>query len=71
MIGSLAKIIITSNSFKIVLGYIGKIWRKSRCVYYGFIGCELYIVFTPLPRNASFIIVKHSCVREELSDVNK
>ena len=25
--------------------------------------------FTPLPRNASFLIVNHSCVREELSDV--
>ena len=25
--------------------------------------------FTPLPRNASVPIIKHSCVREELSDV--
>ena len=28
-----------------------------------------YLFFTQLPCNASFLIVKHSCVREELSDV--
>ena len=69
MIDQLSQIIRASNSFKIVLGYIGKIWRKSRCVYYDFIGCELYIVFTPLPRNASFLLKKHSCARGELGDV--
>ena len=26
-------------------------------------------MFTPLPLNVSFLIVKHTCVREELSDV--
>ena len=31
---------------------------------------DIYL-FTPLPLNASSLIVKYSCVREELSDLNK
>ena len=29
---------------------------------------NISLSFTPLPRNTSFLIVKHSCAREELSD---
>ena len=69
MIGLLAKIIRTSNSFKNVLRYFGKVWRKLNLCILWFDWLIALYIFTPLPRNASFLIVKHSCVREELSDV--
>ena len=71
MIGLLAQIIRASNSFKSVLRYFGKVFRKSNLCILQFDWLRDLYFFTPLPRNASFLIVKHSCVREELSDVNK
>ena len=69
MIGTLAKIIRTSNSFKNVLRYLGKVWHKSNlCILLFYWLIALYI-FTPLPHNTIFLIIKHSCVREELSDI--
>ena len=71
MIGLLSKITTTSDSFKTVLRYFGKVWRKSNvCIIRFYWLIDLYL-FTLLSRNASFLIVKYSCVREELSDVNK
>ena len=69
MIGPLAKIIITSNSFKIVLRYFGKVWRKSNFFRLWFDWLIALYLFTQLPHNASFLIVKNSGVREEFSDV--
>ena len=69
MIGPLAKIISTSNSFKIVLIYFGKVWLKSNLCILLFYWLIYLFLFSPLPLNASFLIVKHSCVREELIDV--
>ena len=71
MIGLLAKINRTSNSFKNVIRYFGKIWHKSNLWILWFDWLIALYIFTLLTRNASFIIIKHSCVREELSDVNK
>ena len=69
MISPLAKIIRTSNLFQNVPIYFCKVWRMSKlCILWFDWLLSLYI-FTPLPRNTSFLIVKHSCVREELSDV--
>ena len=71
MIGPLAEFVTASNSFKIVQRYFGKVLRKSNvCIlqFYWLIG--LYL-FMSLVRNASFLIVKNSGVREEVSDVNK
>ena len=71
MIGLLAKIIRTSKNFKNVLRYFGKVWLKSNlCILWIDWLIALYL-FTPLTCNASFLIVKHSCIREELSDVNR
>ena len=67
----LTKIIITSNSSKNVLRYFGKVWLESSLWILWFDWLIALYLFTPLPRNASFLIFKHSCVREELSDVNK
>ena len=69
MIGPLAKIIITLNLYKTFLRYFGKVWRKLNLCILSFYWLIALYIFTPLPRNASFLIVKHSCVREELSDV--
>ena len=69
MIGPLAKIIITSNSFNNLLRYFVKVWRKSNlCILWFDFLIDLYH-FTPLPCNTIFLIVKHSCVREEPSYV--
>ena len=69
MIGLLAKIIRTSNLIKNVLRSYGKVWRKSNFCILWFYWLIYFYIFNPLPRNASFLILKHSCVREELSDV--
>ena len=69
MIGPLAQIIRTANLFKTFLRYFCKVSRKLNfCILWFDWLIDLYI-FTPLPYNTSFIIVKHGCVREELSDV--
>ena len=69
MIGLLTKIIRTSYLFKNVLRYFGKVWRKSNfCILWLDWLIDIYI-FTPLPCNPIFLIIKHSCVRKELSDV--
>ena len=69
MIGLLTQIIITSYSFKNVLRYFCKVWCKSNlCILWFDCSIALYL-FTPLPHNENFLIVKHSCSREELSDV--
>ena len=71
MIGPLAQITRASNSFKIVLRYFGKVRRKSNVRIIRFDWLTVLNILTSLPHNASFLIVKQSCVREELSDVNK
>ena len=71
MIGPLAKFVRASNLFKIVLRYFGKVRRKSNVCIIRFDWLMALYLFTLLPRNASFIIVKNSGVREELSDFNK
>ena len=71
MIGPLAKFVRTSNSFKIVLRYFGKVRRKSNVCIIRFDWLIALYLFTLLPRNESFLIIKSSGVREELSDVNK
>ena len=38
-------------------------------MYIAILLVDISISFTQLPRNASFLIVKHNCVREKLSDV--
>ena len=69
MIGPLAKFFRASNLFKIVLKYFVKVWRKSNvCIIWFDWLIPLYF-FTLLTQNASFLMVKKSCVREELSDV--
>ena len=63
MIGPLAEFVTASNSFKIVQSYFGKVYRKSNVCIIQFnwlIG--IYLVLS-LVRNASFLIVKSSCVR--------
>ena len=71
MIGLLAKFVRSSNSFKIVLRYFGKVWRKSNvCIIRFDWLIDLYL-FISLVHNTSFPVVKKSCVREELSDVKK
>ena len=71
MIGPLAKFVRASNLFKIVLRYFGKVWRKSNLCIIKFDWLVALYLFTLLPRNASFLIVKNSVVREELIDFNK
>ena len=71
MIGLLAKFVRASNSFKIGYRYFGKVWRKSNVCIIRFDWLIALYLFTLLHRNASFLIVKNSCVKEEVSDVNK
>ena len=69
MIGPLSKITRTSNYFKNVLIYFGKVWRKSNfCIWLFDWLISLYLL-SLLTCNASFLTVKNSCVREEHSDV--
>ena len=58
MIGPLAKMITTSNSFKIVLKYFGKVWRKSNVCIIKFDWLIALHIFTLLVCKASFLIVK-------------
>ena len=69
MISKLAKIIITSDSSKNILRCFCKVWCKSNLCIFLFYWLIALQLFNPLPCNAIFLIVKHSCVREELSDV--
>ena len=63
-------IVRSAFSCKTVLRYFGKVRHKSnvRVIQYDWL-IVLYN-FIPLVRIASFLIVKNSCVREELTDVN-
>ena len=58
MIGPLAKFARASNSFKIVLIYFGKVWRKSNVCIIRFDWLIALYLFTLLTRNTSFLIVK-------------
>ena len=58
MIGPLSKIIRTLNSFKNVLRYFGNVWRESGLYILWFDWLIALYLFTPLPHNASFLIVK-------------
>ena len=69
MIGTLAKIIKTSNLFQNVKRYSDKVLHKSIFCIFWFEWLIALYLFTPLPCNAIFLILKHRCVREELSDV--
>ena len=69
MIGPLAEFVTASNLFKIVLRYFVKVQVKSnvRILRFNWLIC-LYL-FMSLVCIASFLIVKNSCVREELIDL--
>ena len=69
MIGPLDQFVTASNSFKIVQRYFGKVSRKSNVRILRFNWLIGLYLFLSLVCNASFLIVKNSCVREELSDV--
>ena len=69
MIGPLAKFVTASNSFKIVQRYFGKVKRKSNVYILRFNWLIGIYLFMSLVRNASFLIVKNSCVREEIVDL--
>ena len=71
MIGPLAKFVTASNLFKIVLRDFGKVWRKSNVCIIGFDWLIDLYIFTLLHCYAIFLIVKNSCVGEEVSDINK
>ena len=71
MIGPLTKIFRASNLFKFFLRYFGKVRRKSNMWIIQFYWLIALYLFTLLPHNMSFLIVKNCCVREEVSDVNK
>ena len=70
MIGPLAELRHSAFLCKKVLRYFGKVRHKSnvRIIQYDWL--ILIYIFIPLVRIASFLIVKNSCVREELTDVN-
>ena len=69
MIGSLAKTIRNTNLFKNVPRYFGKVRRQSTLCILLFDWWIYLFLFTPRPHNAIFLLFKHSCVREELSNV--
>ena len=71
IIGPLAKFVKASNSFKTFLRYFGKVWRKSNVCIIRFYWLIALYIFISLVPNASFLIVKNSSGREEVSDVNK
>ena len=64
MIGPLAKIIRTSNLFKTVLRLFCKVWHNPNFFIFWFDWLIALYLLTSLPRNTSFLIIKHSCVRE-------
>ena len=70
VIGPLAALRHCAFLCKKVLRYFGKVWHQSnvRIIHYDWL-IVLYI-FIPLVRIASFLIIKKSCVTEELTDVN-
>ena len=63
MIGPLSKIFRASNLFKIVLRYFGKVWHKPNVCIIRFDWLISLYIFTPLPCNASFLIVIFLCQR--------
>ena len=71
MIGLLAALRHCAFSCKMVLRYFGKVRHQSnvRIIKYDWL-ISLYL-FISLVRIASFVIVKNSGVREELTDVKK
>ena len=69
MIILLTKTVRTSNSFKIILWYFGKVWHKSNVCIKWFDWLIDFYLFTPLSLNASFLIVKNNCAKEEIIDV--
>ena len=71
MISTLSQIIRDSKKIKTILRYFSKVWRKSNLCILRFDWLTALYIFNPLPCNASFLIVKKSCVRDELSDVKK
>ena len=58
MIGPLARFVRASNPFKTFLRCFGKVRRKSNVCIIRFEWLIALYIFTLLPRNASFIIVK-------------
>ena len=70
MIGPLVKFVRASNSFKIVLKYFGKVWRKSN-VFNTILLVTRSLSFYLITSQREFSNRKKSCVKEELSDVNK
>ena len=69
MIGPLAKFVTVSNLFKIILRYFGNVSCKSNVCILQFNWLICLYLFMSLVRSASFLIVKNSCVREELIDL--
>ena len=68
-IGPLDQFVRTAFSCKNVLRYFGKFRQKPnvRIIQYDWL-IVLYI-FIPLVRIASFLIIKNSCVRKEITDL--
>ena len=60
MIDPLDKFVRPSNSFKIIPIYFGKVRRKSNVCIIKFYWLIALYIFTLLPCNASFLIVKNS-----------
>ena len=69
MIGLLAQFFRASDFFKIVLRYFSKVYRKSNVCKIRFDCLRTLYLFTWLPCNTIFLIVKNGCVREELIDL--
>ena len=70
VIGPLAALRHCTCLCKKVLRYFGKVRHQSnvRIIHYDWL--ILLYIFIPLVRIASFLIIKSSCVTEELTDVN-
>ena len=69
MIGPIAQIIRTVDSFKNVLRYFCKVRRKANVCIIRYDWLIVLYLFISLVCNTSFLINKNSCVREELSDL--
>ena len=52
------------------LRYFDKVRHKSNVRIIQYYWLIVLYIFIPLVRIASFLIVKNSCVREELTDIN-
>ena len=69
MIGLLTKFVRASKSFKIILRYFGKVRCKSNMCIIRYDWLISIYLFISLVCIASFLIVKNSGVRGELSDL--